>query len=286
MVFLRSAFVFSQSFLAVRKSGWKKDYCSSPFKQGPKPLRRRTRSRTPSSRETRSPRFSQLQTIDLTCRPHTASVVVCLFACFSLFQTIYSRLFEWVVAHVNAAIDPALLSGRGNDVVATVGILDIYGFGNSLSTYQQSSVVAETLLRTEIFETNSFEQFCINYANEKLQRVFITRTLEAEQAEYDAEDIQWNHIDYFNNKIVCDLIEKKPVRSQDSVASSRSGTLADKHLCLHSMASLPSLMKHAWCRQARVKASSRAYRGSSRMLTTALALHTARTSPSHTTPAT
>ncbi|KAH9369825.1 hypothetical protein HPB48_008565 [Haemaphysalis longicornis] len=70
-----------------------------------------------------------------------------------------------------------------------IGILDIYGF--------------------EIFQRNGFEQFCINYVNEKLQQIFIELTLKAEQEEYVQEGIQWKAIDYFNNKVVCDLIESK-----------------------------------------------------------------------------
>ena len=45
--------------------------------------------------------------------------------------------------------------------------------------------------------------------NEKLQQIFIELTLKAEQEEYVAEGIKWTPIDYFNNKIVCDLIESK-----------------------------------------------------------------------------
>jgi hypothetical protein len=45
--------------------------------------------------------------------------------------------------------------------------------------------------------------------NEKLQQIFIQLTLKAEQEEYGAEGIQWENIDYFNNKICCDLIEEK-----------------------------------------------------------------------------
>merc|ERR550539_1654389 len=72
-----------------------------------------------------------------------------------------------------------------------LGILDIYGF--------------------EIFQKNGFEQFCINFVNEKLQQIFIELTLKAEQEEYKQEGIKWKDIDYFNNLTVCELIEgKKP----------------------------------------------------------------------------
>ena len=58
-------------------------------------------------------------------------------------------------------------------------------------------------------QKNGFEQFCINFVNEKLQQIFIELTLKAEQEEYVQEGIKWTPIDYFNNKIVCDLIESK-----------------------------------------------------------------------------
>jgi hypothetical protein len=51
--------------------------------------------------------------------------------------------------------------------------------------------------------------FSINFVNEKLQQIFIELTLKAEQEEYVNEGIQWTPVDYFNNKIVCDLIESK-----------------------------------------------------------------------------
>lgn len=92
-------------------------------------------------------------------------------------------MFEWIVSRVNVS-----LKQRGAHAY-TIGVLDIYGF--------------------EIFEENSFEQLCINYVNEKLQQIFIELTLKTEQEEYVRERIKWTPIDFFNNKIVCDLIEEK-----------------------------------------------------------------------------
>lgn len=100
----------------------------------------------------------------------------------ALAKGIYNNLFEWIVERVNKS-----LQGHQQQSARSIGILDIYGF--------------------EIFEHNSFEQICINYVNEKLQQIFIQLTLKAEQDEYVQEQIKWTPIDYFNNKVVCDLIE-------------------------------------------------------------------------------
>ncbi|TGZ85249.1 hypothetical protein EX30DRAFT_19308 [Ascodesmis nigricans] len=102
----------------------------------------------------------------------------------ALAKALYNNLFEWIVERVNQAMKTV-----GGVVENTIGILDIYGF--------------------EIFETNSFEQLCINYVNEKLQQIFIQLTLRTEQEEYAREEITWTPIKYFDNKIVCDLIEEK-----------------------------------------------------------------------------
>ena len=51
----------------------------------------------------------------------------------------------------------------------------------------------------------SFEQLCINYCNEKLQQLFIELTLKVEQEEYAREGIEWQQVDYFNNKTVCEI---------------------------------------------------------------------------------
>ncbi|XP_057293131.1 unconventional myosin-Id-like isoform X2 [Hydractinia symbiolongicarpus] len=102
-------------------------------------------------------------------------------------KAIYDRLFSWIVGKINAAIDPAngATKHAGNKVI---GVLDIYGF--------------------EIFDENSFEQLCINYCNEKLQQLFIELVLKQEQEEYRSENIGWTQVDYFNNKVICDLIDQ------------------------------------------------------------------------------
>lgn len=101
----------------------------------------------------------------------------------ALAKAIYNNLFEWIVSRVNVSMTTR------SHVAQTIGILDIYGF--------------------EIFEKNSFEQICINYVNEKLQQIFIQLTLKAEQEEYTREQIKWTPVTYFDNKVVCDLIEEK-----------------------------------------------------------------------------
>eukprot|EP01091_Cochliopodium_minus_P000432 TRINITY_DN1040_c0_g1_i1.p1 TRINITY_DN1040_c0_g1~~TRINITY_DN1040_c0_g1_i1.p1 ORF type:complete len:1025 (+),score=324.78 TRINITY_DN1040_c0_g1_i1:24-3077(+) len=105
----------------------------------------------------------------------------------ALAKALYSGIFDYVVEQVNIGIKVK----SSIDEKLTIGILDIYGF--------------------EIFNDNGFEQFCINFCNEKLQQYFIELTLKTEQEEYVREGIKWENIEYFNNKVICDLIEKRPV---------------------------------------------------------------------------
>ncbi|XP_066926001.1 unconventional myosin-Ia-like isoform X2 [Clytia hemisphaerica] len=105
----------------------------------------------------------------------------------ALCKAIYNRLFSWIIQRINDKIRaPQRAYGK-----KVIGVLDIYGF--------------------EVFEANSFEQFIINYCNEKLQQLFIELTLKTEQEEYVKEGIEWIHIDYFNNAVICELIDAPKV---------------------------------------------------------------------------
>ncbi|XP_057558147.1 unconventional myosin-Ia [Hippopotamus amphibius kiboko] len=110
------------------------------------------------------------------------NVVQAQYARDALAKNVYSRLFNWLVHRINESIKVG--AGEKRKVM---GVLDIYGF--------------------EILEVNSFEQFVINYCNEKLQQVFIELTLREEQEEYKREGIPWVKVDYFDNGIICNLIE-------------------------------------------------------------------------------
>ncbi|XP_034288553.1 LOW QUALITY PROTEIN: unconventional myosin-Vc [Pantherophis guttatus] len=101
----------------------------------------------------------------------------------ALAKKIYSHLFDFIVEKINKALH---FSGKQHSFI---GVLDIYGF--------------------ETFDLNSFEQFCINYANEKLQQQFNLHVFKLEQEEYMKENIPWTLIDFYDNQPVIDLIEAK-----------------------------------------------------------------------------
>ncbi|XP_029317336.1 unconventional myosin-Va isoform X8 [Cottoperca gobio] len=101
----------------------------------------------------------------------------------ALSKHIYAKLFNWIVEHVNKALITNIKQH------SFIGVLDIYGF--------------------ETFEINSFEQFCINYANEKLQQQFNMHVFKLEQEEYMREQIPWTLIDFYDNQPCINLIEAK-----------------------------------------------------------------------------
>lgn len=102
----------------------------------------------------------------------------------ALAKAVYSRLFDHVVNRVNQCFPFERSS-------FFIGVLDIAGF--------------------EYFEHNSFEQFCINYCNEKLQQFFNERILKEEQELYQREGLGVNEVHYVDNQDCIDLIESKPV---------------------------------------------------------------------------
>lgn len=100
----------------------------------------------------------------------------------SLCMKLYNSLFDFIITAVNDKLN----------IVSTrfIGILDIFGF--------------------ESLESNSFEQLCINYVNESLQNQFNKYTLQQTQEEYIKENINWDYVDYCDNKKCLDLIVGKP----------------------------------------------------------------------------
>ena len=104
----------------------------------------------------------------------------------SVAKFIYSSLFDWLVETINHSLATEQVIEQAKSFI---GVLDIYGF--------------------EHFAKNSFEQFCINYANEKLQQEFNQHVFKLEQEEYVREKIDWTFIDFSDNQPCIDLIEGK-----------------------------------------------------------------------------
>ncbi|XP_058123713.1 myosin-VIIa-like isoform X2 [Anopheles ziemanni] len=99
-------------------------------------------------------------------------------------KAIYGKLFIMIVDKINKTIYKPSAKGR-----LSIGVLDIFGF--------------------EQFEVNSFEQLCINYANENLQQFFVKHIFKMEQTEYAREGINWTTIDFIDNQEILDMIGMK-----------------------------------------------------------------------------
>ncbi|KAK3824514.1 MAG: P-loop containing nucleoside triphosphate hydrolase protein [Linnemannia gamsii] len=126
----------------------------------------------------------------------------------SVAKYIYSSLFDWLVNITNASLSSESIASQ---IHSFIGVLDIYGF--------------------EHFKKNSFEQFCINYANEKLQQEFNQHVFKLEQEEYVREKIDWKFIEFSDNQPCIEMIE------------GRLGVLS----LLDEEARMPSGSDQGWC---------------------------------------
>ncbi|VAH44871.1 unnamed protein product [Triticum turgidum subsp. durum] len=104
----------------------------------------------------------------------------------ALAKSIYAHLFDWIVEQINDSLGTGRQRTR-----RSISILDIYGF--------------------ESFNKNGFEQFCINYANERLQQHFNRHLFKLEQEEYLDDGIDWASVEFVDNTDCLSLFEKRPL---------------------------------------------------------------------------
>jgi len=120
-------------------------------------------------------------------RPHDLKSAS--FTRHSMAKVVYARLFDWLVWRINESMSRD--HGKARKDLKRIGLLDIYGF--------------------EVFDCNSFEQLCINFANEKLQCHFNKHMFTLEQELYSSEGITWSHITFQDNQPIIDTLDKKPL---------------------------------------------------------------------------
>ncbi|XP_059179629.1 myosin-IIIb-like [Physella acuta] len=108
----------------------------------------------------------------------------------AMAKALYGRLFSWIVNRISTLLKPDH-NDRNVDQFYTVGLLDIFGFEN--------------------FKTNSFEQLCINIANEQIQYYFNQHIFAWELEEYKNEEIDATEVAYVDNRPILDMVLSKPV---------------------------------------------------------------------------
>uniref|UniRef100_A0AC35U8D7 Myosin motor domain-containing protein n=1 Tax=Rhabditophanes sp. KR3021 TaxID=114890 RepID=A0AC35U8D7_9BILA len=109
----------------------------------------------------------------------------------ALVKGLYGRIFVYIINKINEAIYRPKKDILHPNKNRSIGILDIFGFEN--------------------FQTNSFEQLCINFANEHLQQFFVQHVFKLEQMEYDLEQINWRKIEFIDNQSALDLLAERPL---------------------------------------------------------------------------
>ncbi|GBG24980.1 Myosin-1 [Hondaea fermentalgiana] len=107
-----------------------------------------------------------------------------------LAKALYASLFDWLVERVNIATNLSVSHGGKDKSTLFIGILDVFGF--------------------EVLQTNSFEQLCINYANEKLQSMFDTCIFDLERATLQAEDVEPPALSFEDNADLIHLLDSRP----------------------------------------------------------------------------
>ncbi|XP_070436218.1 myosin-IIIb isoform X6 [Equus przewalskii] len=108
----------------------------------------------------------------------------------AMSKALYGRLFSWIVNRINTLLQPDKNICSAEDGL-NVGILDIFGFEN--------------------FQRNSFEQLCINIANEQIQYYFNQHVFALEQMEYKNEGIDATPVEYEDNRPLLDMFLQKPL---------------------------------------------------------------------------
>ncbi|XP_078083831.1 myosin-IIIb [Mustelus asterias] len=108
----------------------------------------------------------------------------------AMSKALYGRLFSWIVNRINTLLQPDK-SICDTETGMNVGILDIFGFEN--------------------FKKNSFEQLCINIANEQIQFYFNQHIFALEQIEYQNEGIDATLVEYQDNRPILDMFLQKPM---------------------------------------------------------------------------
>ncbi|EAS07846.3 myosin heavy chain (macronuclear) [Tetrahymena thermophila SB210] len=130
----------------------------------------------------------------------------------SLCKLLYGNMFDWIVEQINKTLNDnreVVYEQTKQRISLTSKNQNLKKIESSYPFYKENNVGILDIFGFEIFEENSFEQLCINFANEKLQFQFNENMFKSEQKEYEEEGIPWVKIDFVDNKNTIDLFELK-----------------------------------------------------------------------------